>query len=381
MHSIPIRSLLHRLLGAGGRATRAARIHLLHAREMSAASRHADALAACQRALGLDPDCAEAHYRLGIIRRDLQDFTAAAASYRRAIALKPDYIEAHNNLGAVFQLEGRLEEARECYRRAVELKPDFGAPYMNLGRLCEILGDRDAAAHCFERAIAANVEPDAFRHLLNAAQGVVTDRAPAAYARTVFDNFAADFERHLVADLGYRIPQILGERVKTLCGPRKLRMLDLGCGTGLCGASIRDACELLVGVDLSPAMLARAGERHLYDKLVEMDVAEYLPTLPAAAFDAVLAADVFIYLGELTEIFTQVARVLAAGGIFAFSIERANDDRDFALQPSGRYCQSADYIRSTALGAGFTIALSFDEIIRGAPGAGTPGHVYFLQRV
>ena len=224
------------------------------------------------------------------------------------------------------------------------------------------------------------VEPDTFRHLLNAAEGVTTDRAPAAYARTVFDNFAADFEHRLVDDLGYRLPQILCEGVKNLCGQRKLRVLDLGCGTGLCGARIKDACELLVGVDLSPAMLARAGTRHLYDSLEEMDVAEYLPAVPDSAFDAVIAADVFIYIGELAGIFTQVARVLQAGGVFAFSIERATDERDFTLQPSGRYNQSANYIRRLALQSGLSVAVLYDQIIRGAPGAGTPGHVYFLRK-
>ena len=196
----------------------------------------------------------------------------------------------------------------------------------------------------------------------------------------MFDNFAAHFEHRLVDDLGYRIPQILCERVARLCGQRKLRVLDLGCGTGLCGVRIKHACELLAGVDLSPAMLAKAGARHLYDTLQEMDVAEYLPAAPGSAFDAVIAADVFIYIGELAEIFTQVARVLKTGGVFAFSIERATDERDFTLQPNGRYNQSTLYIRHIALNAGFAEVAACDQIIRGAPGAGAPGYVFFLKK-
>ena len=347
---------------------------------MSASGRHADAVAACRRAIRLDPECAEAHYRLGSAWRDQQELSAAVASYRRAINLKPDYIEAHNNLGVVLQLEGRLEEARGCYRRAVEFKPDFTQPYLNLGRLCEILGDRADAIQCYRQAIAADVEPDTFRHLLNAAEGVTTARAPAAYSRTVFDEFAVHFERRLVNDLGYRIPQILCERVKSLCGQRGLRVLDLGCGTGLCGMHIKDASALLAGVDVSSAMLARAGARGLYDTLKEMDVAEYLPAVADSAFDVVIAADVFIYIGDLAAIFAQVSRVLGTGGVFAFSIERATDERDFALQPSGRYNQSTNYIRRLTLQAGFSEVESFAQTLRGAPGAGSPGHVFLLRR-
>ncbi|MEO7727020.1 MAG: methyltransferase domain-containing protein, partial [Burkholderiales bacterium] len=217
-------------------------------------------------------------------------------------------------------------------------------------------------------------------HFLNAAEGVTTGRAPAAYARTVFDNFAADFDHRLVDDLGYRIPQILCERIVQLCAPRKPRVLDLGCGTGLCGAQLKNACTQLIGVDVSPLMLEKAALLELYDSLIEQDIAEYLLAAPAAAFDVVLAADVFVYIGDLAGVFAQTSRVLTAGGVFAFSIERAADERDFLLQPNGRYVQSANYIRRIAADNGMSELDSFEQIIRGAPGTGAPGLVFFLRK-
>jgi predicted TPR repeat methyltransferase len=378
MHSAPIRSLLRRLLGTPPPVT--AQAHLERGKALSASNRHADAIAAYQQALAVDPHCAEAHYRTALAWRDQQQLDAAIASYRRALTLKPDYIEAHNNLGVVLQLENRLDDALACYRSAVELNPDFSQPYINLGRLCEILGNREEAAQCYRKAIAADVEAETFRHFLNAAEGVTTGRAPAAYARTVFDNFAAHFDQRLIDDLGYRIPQILCERVLDMYGPRKLRVLDLGCGTGLCGTHLKDACAPLVGVDVSPAMLAKAATHKLYDSLIEMDIAEYLLAAPAAAFDVVLSADVFVYIGDLAEVFAGVSRVLAAGGVFAFSIERTADDRDFLLQPNGRYVQSANYIRRIAAHSGLSEIVSFEQTIRGEPGAGAPGLVFFLRK-
>ena len=44
-------------------------------------------------------------------------------------------------------------------------------------------------------------------------------------------------------------------------------MLDLGCGTGLGGAAFRPFVDRLVGVDLSPAMIAQAAAKGLYDRL------------------------------------------------------------------------------------------------------------------
>jgi predicted TPR repeat methyltransferase len=380
VHSSPIRGLLRRLLGYGRQAADNAQPLIERGNQFSANSRLDDAVAAYQQAIAADPHSAQAHYRLGLARRDQGQFDDAIACYRRALTLQPDYIEAHNNLGVVLQLEMKLDEARTCYRRAVELKPDFSQPYINLGRLCEILGQRDEAAQCYRLAIAANVETETFQHLLNAAEGITTGRAPAAYARTVFNDFAAHFEHRLVDDLGYRIPQILGERVIDLCGPRGLRALDLGCGTGLCGTHIKKACAQLTGVDLSPAMLARAAAHNLYDALLEMDVAAYLAGARVAAFDVVLAADVFIYIGDLAEIFAHVSRALAEGGVFAFSIEHAVGGHDFMLLPTGRYAQSAAYIRRIAEHNGLAEIESFEQTIRGAPGTGAQGLVFFLRK-
>lgn len=378
MHSAPIRGWLRRLLGrdAGGSAP----AHVERGNALCARGQHAEGIAAYQQAIAADPDYAEAHYRAGLAWRDRQQFGAAIASYQRALKLKPGYVEAHNNLGVVLQLDNRLEQARACYRRAVDLHPDFSQPYINLGRLCELLGARDEAARCYRAAIAAGVEPETFRHFLNAAEGVTTGRAPAAYARTVFDNFAEHFDHRLVDDLGYRIPQIICERLRAMSGPRKLNVLDLGCGTGLCGVHLKDACALLVGVDVSPAMLAKAAELKLYDKLLEQDIAAHLLAADPAAFDAVLAADVFVYIGDLAEVFAQVARVLKAGGVFAFSIERTSAAGDFLLQPNGRFVQSAAYIKRIAAENNFTDVLSFEQTIRGAPGSGAPGLVFFLRK-
>ncbi|MEO8441494.1 MAG: tetratricopeptide repeat protein [Betaproteobacteria bacterium] len=378
MHSAPIRNWLRRWLGRDAAVT--AESHVERGNSLCASGRHADAVAEYERAIAADPGHAQAHYRAGLAWRDQQEFAAAIASYRRALELKPDYIEAHNNLGVVLQLQDKLEEARACYRRAVELGPDFSQPYINLGRLCELLGERDEAAHCYRKAIAANVEPETFRHFLNATEGVTTGRAPAAYARTVFDNFAEHFDHRLVADLNYRIPQILCERIVEMSGARKLRVLDLGCGTGLCGAHLGNACSLLVGIDVSPAMLAKAAGQQRYNELVEQDIAEYLTGAGTAAFDVVLAADVFVYIGDLAEVFAQAGRVLAAGGLFAFSIERTGDERDFWLQPNGRYVQSASYIKRITAASGLAEISSFEQTIRGAPGSGAPGLVFFLRK-
>jgi predicted TPR repeat methyltransferase len=373
----PFRDVLNRLLGRAGKTAAADSADTAIAQGCQLAER-GDAAAAArafQHALALAPAHAEAHFRLGLAWRDLQRLDAAAACYRRAIGLRPDYVEAHNNLGSVLQMQGQLPEALASYRQAVALQPAFGQPYLNLGRLCVALGDTANAAAAFQTAIDRGIDVDSFRHLSNALAGATTAAAPAGYTRTLFDGFADDFDRRLVDELGYRLPAVLAARIKALQPGNNLRVLDLGCGTGLCGSHLAGSCSSLTGIDLSPAMLAKARARQLYDVLVEQDIAGWLRTAPAAAFDVVIAADVLIYIGELNEIFGAVARALAPGGLFLFSIELVAGE-DFRLQTSGRYAHAPDYIRRLAATTGLGEVESFAQHIRGD----VSGSVFILRK-
>lgn len=78
---------------------------------------------AARRALDVEPDLAEAHGSLGILRSLRQEGPSAAASLERAIELEPSHAEAHAWLGWLRLLLGAPEAALEPSRRAVRLNP------------------------------------------------------------------------------------------------------------------------------------------------------------------------------------------------------------------------------------------------------------------
>ncbi len=215
------------------------------------------------------------------------------------------------------------------------------------------MGRLDEAATCFDRALELGADPELTRYYLAAVRGVAMPAPPRAYVERLFDQYAADFETHLVDQLHYRghewliAPLIAG-------GRRYRRVLDLGCGTGLCGRLLAPHAEHLVGIDLSAAMLNEARASGLYQELVQADIGDFLAQQPPLA-DLAVAADVFIYVGALEGIFPALSRVLAPGGIFAFTVERAPDSVDFELRPSLRYAHSEGYIRRLAASHGFTV--------------------------
>ena len=96
-------------------------------------------------------------------------------------------------------------------------------------------------------------------------------------------DYAPRFDKHLTKNLGYRAPALIAEALSVVAlGPRRFASaLDLGCGTGLMGAALRGRADRLTGVDLSPAMIAKARERGVYDELIVGDAVALLESRAA----------------------------------------------------------------------------------------------------
>jgi predicted TPR repeat methyltransferase len=318
------------------------------------AQRWNEAGIALERSLALDPLQANAWYRLGNVREEQgRDDLAAADCFDKAVALDPAHAAAWNNLGGAQQRLGREDQAIASYRNAMHADPRLAQACLNLGRLAGARGDRALAAECFRTGLKHHPGDPTFEHLVAACAGRSTARAPEGYVTNLFNGLAQQFERHLVEDLQYQVPEALAKLVRPeLEAARNAAtpacVIDLGCGTGLVGMALAGTGAGIVGVDLSPRMLEIAARRGAYAKLEQGDLVEVLARTAAGSVHAVLAADVFIYLGDLTAVFTTVARVLAPRGLFALSVEGL-EDGTYRLQPTGRYAQSPGYLR--ALGA------------------------------
>ncbi len=127
----------------------------------------------------------------------------------------------------------------------------------------------------------------------------------------VFDVLARPYDLHFVQRLGYRRNHDVVMAVLHETGPR--RVLDVGCGTGILTHRIREELhpDVLVGVDPSPGMLARARER---DPAIDFREgrAEALP-IEDASIDAVTSTEAFHFFDQPAAL-AEFARVLGPGG-------------------------------------------------------------------
>jgi predicted TPR repeat methyltransferase len=337
------------------------------------------ALACFRQAVALQPDNAEFQGNLAASLAAAGHTSEAVTRYQEALRLNPQRPRPHNNLGALYAEQGRLADAEVCFRRALQLQPDHAEALFNLTNALAELGRLSEAAACSSRLLELRPDDPTARFLHAALTG--SDRPatmPRGMVTALFDRYAPLFDDHLSQRVDYRGPQLLRATVAEDTAAPGLDILDLGCGTGLCGRAFRDLARTLTGVDLSANMLAHARTCAVYDHLIQGDLVEVLRAA-RAAYDLILAADVFIYVGDLAPVFAAVSVALRAGGRFAFVVE-ADDGTDYVLRPTRRYAHSPEYIGALARSCGLAERSSSRAFLRRQGDQPITGDVYVLQQ-
>lgn len=316
-----------------------------------------------QRATAGDPEFTEAWVCLGLAHEAHADWQAAIGALAQALERSPPTPALWLSKGQCLMRLGQQAAALTAFDRALAIAPDYAAAWSVRGGLLREMRQFDAAAKSFERAIALGADPALHAYYLASVRGgdAVPPKPPRQYVEALFDDYAVDFQGHL-AQLDYRGHELL-LRPLLDTGQRFHTALDLGCGTGLCAPLLRQCCDVVDGVDISNAMLEQARQLGLYRELVHADIGDFLAGVGKRRVDLVVAADVLIYVGEVSELFGAVARLLAPGGLFAFTIELpTNGDDDLQLLPSLRYAHSERYVRRLAAQSGLEV-----EGLRAAP--------------
>ncbi len=270
--------------------------------------------------------------------------------------------------------------AAELFEQTLERAPHWAAAWFALAEARQKLGDLDAAARAFRGTLAADPADaqGAMARLALIGRGDVPNTLPPAYIARLFDDYAPRFDTHLTKNLGYRAPALIAEALSAVASGRSFASaLDLGCGTGLMGAALRGRVDHLVGVDLSAAMVAKARERGVYDRLVVGEAAAPMSERPGA-FNLILAADLLVYIGDLAPLFAAVGTALAAGGLFAFSAETYKGD-GFRLDPTMRFAHARAYVEATARALRLRRLLLRSASARREAGADAPGLICVFE--
>jgi predicted TPR repeat methyltransferase len=379
----------------------------------------------------LDAVAASAAFYLGMVYQDQQAAQDAIDAYLFAIQLDPLYWSAYANLGSVYQdLLVQHEKALQAYNHAFNLlfnvdkiqptdaptEPRFILSqlqyrigiciqhYIESGRSCAVEDEptkaidcKELATNAFSLSIEYDASNEAAKHMLatlTADAGM--KRASNTYVKSLFDDYAKNFEHSLVQELGYTGYERLRrgfDRAFDDKPPVFDIVIDAGCGTGLVGEQFRNISKHLTGVDLSQAIIneALSTRPKLYDDTVAGDIMEVFRERSPVSL--IIAADSYIYFGDLDPLFEAMADGLGVGSYAAFTLENvdiANEkllsestpDWRWQLTPSGRFAHRQSYVEAVCKSHSLEV-IHYEPLIdfRYERGAGVRGHTFVVQKV
>lgn len=324
------------------------------------------------------------------IRREIGEFlqknnmpVKAEKFYIESLHINNNQAIVHFNLGIIYQHTNRIKEAIESYLQATKILPTYARAYANLGYLYKQTGD---IKRCRQACLAAQqLEPDdpQVKHMI-ASLGI--ENAPEVanqdYIKNLYNDYADNYDQHLSVTLKSKVPELIYQTTLKYLDNHKenLNLLDLGCGTGICGALFSKHVQKMTGVDLSKMMIAKAEKKNIYTSLFTSDINEYLSN-NSVKNDIVISSDVLIYIGNLRSLFAGVNKTLSRGGLFSFSTESLENSSDnYSLNDSGRYKHNILYIKKLAEENEFAILSSSETALRQQSKQDVIGRIYILKK-
>lgn len=194
------------------------------------------------------------------------------------------------------------------------------------------------------------------------------DKAYSTEPGSLYTDWAASYDAEVTAN-GYATPGRISAALAAFAPGKDLKILDMGCGTGISGAALaKSGFTNVHGCDVNNKMLEQARAKEgLYQDLWQATVEDPFP-FDTGHYDAVTAMGVISEGLAPPETIDRVMEKLLPGGLFAFSLN------DHALQNPQFEARVAE-----SLDCG-TAELLFKEYGEHLPGINMKSNVYVMRK-
>eukprot|EP00978_Attheya_sp_CCMP212_P006317 scaffold14293_cov59-Attheya_sp.AAC.1 len=378
------------------------------------------AMAACRADPTSSPETVDAYIQDGVkVAQTMQEETQSITEDDR-----DSLVEIYTNIGIVFKersqnmslqtnegmFDQNIQLARDYFHKALEARPHDGHATVQLASLID---ENNSITNTDGLEVTSTTD--------------TTRSLDPTYVEALFDGYASRFEDELVNKLQYVGHQMVSNALQQVwftqndektdkqhpshttnsClsdipDSKEIFVVDLGCGTGLLGESLRNMfsehqskkdCRIY-GVDLSSRMVDLAklrtiqdhgGNQNVYNEVAQANAVDYLKgEISDGCVDAIVASDVFIYVGDLKELLQECSRTLVGGGILVFTIESIplslKQGNGMRLLASGRFGHDKQYIQEAAISSGLELVRWEPGVLRQQRGVDVPGAVVTLRK-
>ena len=347
------------------------------------------ALEFAKKSLVRHPSSVTAYILAGNALNAMGKYEKAIDMYILAYELDNNNIELLNSLSDAYRSNNDWENCMLfAWRYIKNLEQPSNTAHLNFGYLlyeCYSEKSPELAKKYAQKWLNLFPNNKITQHLgLALTNGKAIQQSDDEFIRETFNSFAPEFETTL-ADLEYQAPKLIAEALdKNLKKSifKRYHILDLGCGTGLCGQKVKPFASSrgLIGVDLSDKMLEIAEQKNIYSHLICDDICHYMEN-SEYFFHIMVAADVLTYFGDLTKVFVRIWRSLTPDGLFAFTFsENDLNGEDFFMAPSGRFVHAYSYVEKVLKSVGFKILSAEKDILRNEAEVPVYGYVVVARK-
>lgn len=132
---------------------------------------------------------------------------------------------------------------------------------------------------------------------------------------TTWGNVADWYDELLSGDDTYQARVILPNLLRLLA-PQGKKIIDIACGQGFFSKAFAEAGADVVGVDISPNLIAIAKKNVNENLKFEVSPAHNMPFVPDESFEGAMIVLAVQNIKEMAETFKETARTLTKGGKF-----------------------------------------------------------------
>ncbi len=300
---------------------------------------------------------------------------------RQAEQISPADLSIRYKIGLTLSYGGEPASAIALFTDLLLQQPNNPALLSARMQACLSAQQTTQAIRDGEALLAIEPANEEYQFYLDLARGLTPQTLPVALVADLVDADAARLGDPMNVQLQRKLPGDVAQMISQWHPDRKGDVLDLGCGTGLLGASLGPIEGVLVGVELSGDRIEQAKHHHVYDRFHQVNLLDALQATPADLYHVITALDVFGYVGSLDAVIPNAYRILLPGGHFVFSCETGADGAaDYALQSTYRYTHQPGYVQRLLQQAGFEDIATEGRVLRHEAGQPVQGFLVTARK-
>lgn len=268
-------------------------------------------------------------------------------------------LDTNIEVGLYHFYKGNIYDAKLRFWLISIFRSNSPIPWYNIGRCYFAIGNVNKANHYLTKALKLDSNhQEASYYIKKMTDSTLIRELPKDLIKQYFDYTGEYFVEHWLIAKQYRGHELLLTAVTEIFNNKyvsKANILDLGCGTGICGHFLKtnNIGNHIKGVDISNRMLNIArgcfvAGKAAYNELIHMEIRDFLQQEKNQLYSIIAFIEVLHYLRDFQLELELAKKVMSAEGAIICLLRR-DESNDVSFIKQGDYFRhSENYIRNVA---------------------------------